>query len=233
MDKTINRNVRTYWLAESAVMIALSIVLEIVSKMLIPKLPFGGSVTIVSMLPVILVCWKYGMKRGLITSFVYSLAEIAMGLFSGTITAAFLPVEEDGLGVGKALLMLLLDYILAFWVLGFASMFRKVIKAKWLDKEIQWLSLALGAFVVIFLRYCSHTLSGFILYGAWAEWFFTEEATWGIGIYNALKDHSKLLALAYSAVYNGLYMIPELIVTPIVAAIIGKIPQITSIKKIH
>ncbi|MCR4594258.1 MAG: energy-coupled thiamine transporter ThiT [Clostridiales bacterium] len=226
IDNSLQRSVRTYWLAESAVMIALSVVLEVLSKMFIPKLPFGGSVTLVSMLPVILVCWKYGIRKGLITSFVYSLVEMAMGIFSGTITAAFLPVEEDGLGVGKALLMLLLDYLLAFWVLGFASMFRKVIKK-------DWLSLALGALVVIFLRYCSHTLSGFILYGAWAEWFFTEEATWGIGIYNALKDNSKLLALAYSAVYNGLYMIPEMIVTPIVAAIIGNIPQITSNKKIH
>ena len=44
-----------YWLVESAVMIALAAVLELVAKMIIPELPFGGQVTIVSMLPVILV----------------------------------------------------------------------------------------------------------------------------------------------------------------------------------
>ena len=226
MENQKQRNLQIRWIAESAIMIALAIVLEIVSKMFIPKLPFGGSVTIVSMLPVIFVCWKYGIKRGIVTSAVYSLVEIVMGLFSGTITAAFLPVEEDGLGVGKAILMLCLDYIVAFTVLGFAAMFKKAIK-------INWLSLALGAFVVIFLRYVSHTISGFILYGAWAEWFFTDtESGWGtqlgINIFNSLKNNSTALALVYSAIYNGLYMIPEMIITPIVAAFIGKIDKITS-----
>ncbi len=228
MNNKEKNALRTRWIAESAIMIALAVVLEFISKMLIPKLPFGGSVTIVSMLPVIFVCWKYGIKKGLVTSFVYSLVEVVMGLFSGTITAAFLPVDEDGLGVKKAILMLVLDYILAFSVLGLSAMFKKVIKKN-------WLSLALGAFVVIFLRYLSHTISGFILYGAWAEWFFTDtESGWGtqlgIKIFNALKDNSKTLAFVYSVVYNGLYMIPEMIITPIVAAIIGKIDKITSVK---
>ena len=50
-----------YWLVESAVMIALAAVLELVAKLIIPEMPFGGQVTIVSMLPVVLVGWKYGI----------------------------------------------------------------------------------------------------------------------------------------------------------------------------
>lgn len=212
---------KLYWLVESALMIALGIVLELVSKMIIPEMPFGGQVTIVSMLPVILVSWKYGIAKGLVTGFVYSLIEMMLG--AKTISAAFLPVEEDGLGIWGAILMLVLDYIVAYTVLGLASMYKKAIKKN-------WISLALGAFTVLVLRYASHIASGYILYGAWAEWFFTQEGfyAWGQTILN--KFSGNMLSLVYSVIYNGFYMIPEIIITTIVAAVIGKIPQITSVK---
>lgn len=212
---------KLYWLVESALMIALGIVLELVSKMIIPEMPFGGQVTIVSMLPVILVSWKYGIAKGLVTGFVYSLIEMMLG--AKTVSAAFLPVEEDGLGIWGAILMLVLDYIVAYTVLGLASMYKKAIKKN-------WISLALGAFTVLVLRYASHIASGYILYGAWAEWFFTQEGfyAWGQTILN--KFSGNMLSLVYSVIYNGFYMIPEIIITTIVAAIAGKIPQITSVK---
>lgn len=212
---------KLYWLVESALMIALGIVLELVSKMIIPEMPFGGQVTIVSMLPVILVSWKYGIAKGLVTGFVYSLIEMMLG--AKTVAAAFLPVEEDGLGIWGAILMLVLDYIVAYTVLGLASMYKKAIKKN-------WISLALGAFTVLVLRYASHIASGYILYGAWAEWFFTQEGfyAWGQTILN--KFSGNMLSLVYSVIYNGFYMIPEIIITTIVAAVAGKIPQITSVK---
>ena len=212
-----------YWLVESAIMLALSIVLEMVSKSVIPKMTFGGQLTIVSMLPIVLVGWKYGIGKGLVTSFVYSLAEMLIGIADGTISAAFLPPEQDGLGIGKAILMLILDYILAYTVLGLGSMYKKAIKN-------DSLSLSLGAFTVLSLRYFSHILSGYILYGAWAEWFFTQDGfySWGETIMNTFSGNG--LSLVYSIVYNGFYMIPEIIITTIVAVVIGKIPQITKTK---
>ena len=65
------KNENLYWLVESAVMIALAAVLELVAKMIIPEMPFGGQVTIVSMLPIVLVGWKYGLGKGLVTGFAY------------------------------------------------------------------------------------------------------------------------------------------------------------------
>ena len=38
------------------------------------------------------------------------------------------------------------------------------------------------------------------------------------------------LAFLYSVIYNGLYMIPEIIITAIVALIIGRVPQISGRK---
>ena len=213
-----------YWLVESAVMLSLAIVLEVVSKSVVPKMPFGGQITIVSMLPIVLVGWKYGIGKGLITGFVYSLVEMVIGVADGTITAAFLPPEQDGLGIDKAILMLFLDYILAYTVIGLGAMYKKFIKN-------DSLSLSAGAFTALSFRYISHILSGYILYGAWAEWFFTQEGfySWGQTIVNTYTGNA--LSLIYSIIYNGFYMVPEIIITTIVAVIIGKIPQITKTKE--
>jgi thiamine transporter len=211
-----------YWLVESAVMIALAAVLELVAKMIIPEMPFGGQVTIVSMLPVVLVGWKYGLGKGLATGFVYSLVQMALGV--KTISALIMPASKEYLGsVGKIILMFILDYIIAYSVLGLGAIYIKRIKNN-------SLSLALGAFTVLSFRYVAHIVSGYILYGAWAEWFFTQEGfySWGETIMTTFNGNA--LSLVYSIIYNGFYMIPEIIITTIVAAIIGKIPQITKTK---
>lgn len=211
-----------YWLVESAVMIALAAVLELVAKMIIPEMPFGGQVTIVSMLPVVLVGWKYGIGNGLITGFVYSLVQMALGV--KTISGLIMPASEDYLGsIGNVILMFIFDYIVAFTVLGLGAMYKEKIKNN-------SFSLALGAFTALSLRYISHIISGYILYGAWAEWFFTQDGfySWGQTIMNTFTGDA--LSLVYSIIYNGFYMIPEIIITTVVAVIIGKIPQITKTK---
>ena len=211
-----------YWLVESAVMIALAAVLELVSKSIIPEMTFGGQITIVSMLPVVLVAWKYGVGKGIITGFVYSLVQMAMG--ASTISKMILPSSDEYLGsLLNIALMFAFDYILAYTVLGLSAMYRKVIKK-------DYVSLALGAFTVLLLRYICHITSGYILFGAWAEWFFTQEGfySWGQTIMNTYTGNA--LSLVYSIVYNGFYMIPEIMITTVVATVIGKIPQITKTK---
>lgn len=211
-----------YWLAESAIMIALSAVLELVSKSIIPELHFGGQITIVSMLPVVLVGWKYGMSKGLVTSFVYSLVEMAMGV--STISKFIMPASDEYLGsLGKILLMLIFDYILAYTVLGLGAMYKKVIKKN-------WVSLALGAATVLILRYICHIISGYVLFGAWAEWFFTQEGFYSWGQVIIDKFSGNMLSFVYSVIYNGFFMVPEIIITTIVACVVGKIPQITKTK---
>lgn len=211
-----------YWLVESAMMLALAVVLEWFAKTFIPPMPFGGQVTIVSMLPVILVGWKYGIGKGLVTGFVYSLLQMVIGMKD--ISAMVMPSSEDYLGsLGNVVLMLLLDYVVAFTVLGLGAMYKKSIKNN-------VASLALGVFTVLLLRYLCHILSGYILFGAWAEWFFTQDGfySWGQTIINTFSGNA--LSLVYSVIYNGFFMVPEIIITTVVAAIIGKIPQITKTK---
>ena len=214
---------KLYWLVESAIMIALSAVLEFVSKSIIPEMAFGGQITIVSMLPVVLVAWKYGIGKGVATGFIYSLVQMAMGM--GTISKMIFPSSDEYLGsLVNIALMFVFDYILAYTVLGLSAMYKKIIKK-------DYVSLALGSFTVLVFRYICHIISGYILFGAWAEWFFTQDGfySWGETIMNTFSGNG--LAFVYSVIYNGFYMIPEIIITTVVAVVIGRIPQITKTTK--
>jgi thiamine transporter len=87
--------------------------------------------------------------------------------------------------------------------------------------------LVLGCVVALGSRYLCHIVSGAVFYGAWAEWFFTLEGiyeTIGQGILETFRGNS--LALLYSVVYNGCYMIPEMILTPLVAVVAMRIPTL-------
>ena len=70
---------KTKRLTESAMLIALAIVLELVGRMVIPPMPFGGQLTLASMLPIVLISWRHGVKWGLVSGFGYSLIQMVMG----------------------------------------------------------------------------------------------------------------------------------------------------------
>ena len=208
---------KTKRLTESAMLLSVAIVLELVSKMIIPEMPFGGQVTLVSMLPVVLISYRHGVRWGLTAGFAYALIEMAIG--TKTVAAAFQPgYFGDGTMIGNALLMCLMDYVLAYTVLGLGGLFR--------DKMKPGKALCLGSLVALGSRYLCHILSGYVLFSGWAEWFFTQEGfpAWGQSLVDSLSPAG--LGLTYSVVYNGLYMIPEMILTAIAAVLISRIPRI-------
>ena len=158
---------KTKRLTESAMLIALAVVLELVGRMVIPPMPFGGQLTLVSMLPIVLISWRHGVRWGLVAGLGYSLVQMALG--ADTVTAAFQPgYFGDSTMLLNALIMCLMDYILAYTMLGLGGIFRDRIA----DKGI---SLMLGSLVALGARYIAHILSGYILFSAWAEWFFTQD----------------------------------------------------------
>ena len=213
---------KTRRLTESAMLLAVAIVLEIVSKMFIPEMPFGGQVTLVSMLPVVLISYRHGVRWGLVAGAGYALLEMALG--AKTVAAAFQPgYFGDGVLLGNALIMCLLDYLVAFTVLGLGGAFRNRIQSA-------GGGLAAGAVLALGARYAAHIASGYILFSGWAEWFFTQDGfpAWGAKLVQTLSP--QMLGLVYSVVYNGMYMLPELLLTAAASLLVAKIPGI--VKKI-
>lgn len=220
MNRTVQQTRR---LTTSAVMLALAMVLAMVCA-LIPflNLPFGGGFTVASMLPIVIISYMYGMKWGFFSAAIYSVIQIVMDLYLGkgsTLMALFMPNSEDYMGIGAAIAILVIDYLVAYTLLGFGGAFRKAVKNK-------VLGLALGCVLALSLRYIAHIVSGFIFYGAWAEWFFSQENFYAIGGWILEHFSGKGLALIYSIFYNGLYMLPEIVITTVAAIVVGKLPVI-------
>ena len=211
---------KTKRLTESAMLIALAVVLEFVGRMVIPPMPFGGQLTLVSMLPTVLISYRYGVKWGLTAGFAYSLVQMALG--ADTVTAAFQPgYFGDGTMVVNALIMCGLDYILAYTLLGLGGLFRNKV-------ENGGIALMLGSIVALMGRYLAHIFSGYILFSGWAEWFFTQEGfySWGAKLVESLSPN--MLGWVYSIVYNGMFMVPEIILTAVCAVLVGRIPRIVA-----
>ena len=214
--------IQTKRLTVSAVMLALSPVLAAVCA-LIPflQLPMGGGITIASMLPIVIVAYMYGTQWGLFTAFVYSVIQIVMDLMLGVsgsvIMALFMP--ESDMGVFAGICILLLDYLIAYTVIGLGGIFRDRFESK-------AKALCLGAVVAVGLRLVSHVISGYIFYGAWAEWFFSQESLGAFGQAVLATFDGQLLAFIYSLCYNGFYMIPEIIITAVAAVAVSRISQI-------
>lgn len=212
--------IKTKRLTESAMLLAMAIVLEVVSKAFIPEMPFGGQVTLVSMLPVVLISYRHGVKWGLVSGFCYALIEMALG--AKTVAAAFQPgYFGDEALILNAIIMCALDYVLAFTLLGLGGIFRNKINNP-------GVSLMCGSLVALGARYLAHILSGYILFSGWAEWFFTQDGfpAWGASLVQSLSPSA--LGWVYSIVYNGIYMVPEMILTAIAALLIARVPKIVT-----
>ncbi len=216
---------KTQALATSAVMIALATALSLICAV-IPflNLPFGGGFTIAAMLPIVLVSYIYGIKWGLGTALAYSLIQLALGAFTGGgyVISLFTVGDDNFMGVGAGIAIVLIDYIIAYTLLGFGGIFR--------GHKNKTVGLVAGTAVALSLRYLAHIISGAIFFGVWAEWFFSQEGFYAIGasILNTFSGAG--LSLVYSIFYNGLYMIPEIIITSVVAAVVSRIPQVKSIE---
>ena len=211
---------KTQRLTESAMLLAIAIVLELASKMFIPEMPFGGQVTLASMLPMVLISYRHGVKWGLIAGIAYAFIQMAIG--ARTVAAAFQPgYFGEGRMLLNAFIMCVLDYLLAFTLLGLGGIFRNRIKRP-------GIALACGSLVALSARYLAHVLSGYILFAGWAEWFFTQEGFPAFGLRLVESLTPGMLGLTYSLFYNAMYMVPEMIITAMAAMLISRVPQIVA-----
>lgn len=177
-------------LTESAVMIALAFILSFLK---VVDMPYGGSVTAFSMLPIIIIAFRYGTGWGLASGFAFSLLQMLMGLSSLSYATSAV----------AAVAIILLDYIVAFTVLGLGGVFRTAVKD-------QGNAMALGALLTCVLRYICHVISGCTV---WA------------GVSIPTSD-----GLLYSLGYNATYMIPETLITIMGAYYVGSLFTVTESK---
>lgn len=131
---------RTRILVEAALLVALSTVLSLFKLV---DLPYGGSVTIASMLPIVLLSYRHGIAWGLAGGAVSALLQQLLGLNNLTYFTTWQSVVA----------VILLDYFVAFTVIGLGGIWRRAVKK-------QSTAIALGALTVCVLRYACHVVAG-------------------------------------------------------------------------
>ena len=157
-------------LVEGGLCIALAFVLGYIKLFSMPQ---GGSVTAGEMIPIIIFALRHGSIPGIVVGAVYGLVQM---LFGGSI---FHPIQA------------ILDYPVAFGVLGLAGIFSAEFEK---SKSIK--PVLLGASLGIVLRMIAHTLTGAIFFASYAP---EGQNPW-----------------IYSIIYNASYLVVEFIITVII-----------------
>lgn len=162
---------RKTWNAKSLAFAALSIALSfILSYIKIFSMPNSGSVTLASMLPLMLFAASYGVGPGLLAGAAYGLLQYLQG-------GSFVhPIQ------------FLLDYPLAFALIGLAGLYKYMPKA-WSQWSI-YAAMVLGALG----RCLSATLAGI---------FYWETAPWASLVYNGAYLVPDTLICIVLAVFVG------------------------------
>ena len=182
---------KTRMITESAIMIALSMVLSMVK---IFELPQGGSITAASMVPLLIISFRYGPKWGTFTAFVFSLISMITGFYPPPV-ATFV----------NYLLMVLLDYVLAFSCLGLAGLFAKAIPGH------RIISIGFGSGTAVFIRLICHVLSGVMIWESYAP--------------------EGMSAWVYSISYNGSYMSCEVVISAVVMSLLASVLDFKTLKR--
>ncbi|MEG1887856.1 MAG: energy-coupled thiamine transporter ThiT, partial [Oscillospiraceae bacterium] len=129
----------------TAVMLALASVLSMIKVF---EMPLGGSITLLSMLPIALLSIQYGPKWGISSAFIYALIQIGLDIAK---------LMSWGLTLQMWIGSLVFDYLIAFTVIGLAGVFRK--------KGL--FGICAGVALALALRLLSHVISGSIFFALW------------------------------------------------------------------
>lgn len=159
------QNKKVLVLVECALMLGLAVALSFVR---IWQMPLGGSVTLLSMLPIVLLSIKYGTKVGLPVAFLFAATQFAIGI--GTVLTWGMTPQAV---IGSSML----DYFAAYTGLGLAGLFRKKMLPGW----------CAGTILVMALRFFSHFVSGIIIFGQWAP------EGWNVAIYSIAYNGAYML----------------------------------------
>jgi energy-coupled thiamine transporter ThiT len=232
---------QTKVIAEIVAFVALSTALSYVKVF---SLPQGGAVTAGSMVPVIWLSLRRGPKIGLFTCVLYGLVQLVLEPFVYHPVQVLLdyPIAFGALGLagffqkrptlrkGTTVTMdrlitvllcvisfLLFSYELAqyrlsetlffSWIFTFSFIFLLLlesrIQTKRIEEQHRTVTPALfGATVGIFGRFLAHFVSGVVFFGAYAP--------------------EGMSPIVYSVIYNGAYIVPELLVSAYLIYLLAK-----------
>lgn len=152
------RRTDTKILVHCGLMVALAMVLSFIP---IYEMPMGGSVTLCSMVPIVLISFWYGWKWGLLAGGTNGIIQLILGIKNVMICKTF----------WAAFGCILLDYLIAFTIIGLSCIFTFGLKRR-------LGGIILGTLIAGLIRYLCSFLSGILLWSEYAPenmpvWFYS------------------------------------------------------------
>ncbi len=177
-----NFTVKTRDLTYGAICVAASFALSYIKFF---KMPYGGSITAASTLPMLIYCYYFGFRKGLLVSSVFMLLQLIQEPYIISPWSA------------------LLDYFLPYLALSLVGLFR--FKRSRYDKAVKagknplcaHTAFFAGTAVYMVVRLFSHVLAGVLF---WAN---------GIDFMGWTGDLTGAAAWGYSLTYNALFIVPD------------------------
>ena len=175
-----------YALCQCGIFIALATILSFLP---VYEMPMGGSITLASMLPILLIGVKFGYKWGLGSSTIFMLIQLLQSIIKGNVFVWCATA-------GAVIVCVLFDYVVPFTVLGLSAF------AKPSSGRVINIPKVLTIFsVLIFIRFLCHFITGMTIWGQWDDGF------WGAFIYSLSYNGSYMgVELAVTVVVAGLLL---------------------------
>lgn len=144
---------KTPSLVRAAILVALSVALSYAKLF---SMPMGGSVTLGSMLPIMMLSLAMGIKWGLAGAFVSSLFQLLQAVIEGNV----FPYCETGTTL---VVCILFDYLVPFTVIGLAGLLRDLKLGRF-----RHFGAYLGIVLCCVARFVCHFITGVAIWGQWA-----------------------------------------------------------------
>ena len=176
-----------------AICLASSFALSFISVF---KMPFGGTITLASVLPIAIYCYYFGLRKSLVVCFTYTLLQFVQNPYI--------------ISPWSALLDYLLPY-LALCLTGLFSYSPKKYETSLTNGKNPIAShggIFIGFGLYFIVRYASHILAGMLF---WSQ---------GIDFMVWQGDLVGWASFSYSAVYNGLFLVPDTLIAVLCAIFI-------------
>ena len=180
MTQTTKRRSAALRLAEGGVMLALATVLSVFK---LAELPYGGSITLASLFPIMLISYRHGLLFGSLSALVYGVIQQLLGLNNLSYFSTWYSIVA----------IILLDYLLAFAAAGLGGIFKNKMKN-------QGAALALGGLAVCLVRYLCHVISGCTV------WAGMSIPTAGAFVYSLIYNATYMLPEAIILILVSYYM---------------------------
>ena len=172
---------RLIMMMEIAIFASIGLVLDQLSFKIVPQ---GGSISLV-MLPIVMIAFRWGITAGLTTGLLIGILQM---MFGATILHWFQAI---------------LDYIVAFSVVGLAAIFKQPIQKALSEQAYNklWWQVLFATLLGGMLRFAAHLFAGVIFFKEYAG----DQNVW-----------------IYSIIYNSTYMLPAIVLTSVAALLLFK-----------